>query len=158
MHVSTTPDLELDDGTPVRFLLTPVEGADPAPAAPDRDLPEGMGQAVPVAAGGRAVANFAAGALRGVFKPLGPLLQEVHHAVSSAPEPPTELSVTFGVQVGQDLKFGIVGSNGQAHLTVTASWKPATNSTAHSAPATNSAPAAPPANSAPAAAPTSDGE
>ncbi|WP_327296120.1 CU044_2847 family protein [Streptomyces sp. NBC_01197] len=122
--MSTTPDLDLDDGTPVRFLLTPVEGATPAPPAPDRDLPEGMGQAVPVASGGRAVADFAAGALRGVFKPLGPLLQEVHHAVISAPEPPTELSVTFGVQVGQDLKFGIVGSNGQAHLTVTASWKP----------------------------------
>jgi hypothetical protein len=48
----------------------------------------------------------------------------VHDAALSAPRPPTELSVTFGVQVGQDLKLGIVGGNGQAHLTVTASWKP----------------------------------
>ncbi|MGW6736222.1 CU044_2847 family protein [Streptomyces sp. NPDC055013] len=39
-------------------------------------------------------------------------------------DPPSELSVTFGVQVGQHLKLGIVGGNGQAHLTVTASWKP----------------------------------
>ncbi|WP_328329639.1 MULTISPECIES: CU044_2847 family protein [unclassified Streptomyces] len=163
--MSTTPDLELDDGTPVRFLLTPVDGAAPAPAA-DRDLPEGMGQAVPVAAGGRAVASFAAGALRGVFKPLGPLLQEVHHSVSSVPDPPTELSVAFGVQVGQDLKFGIVGSNGQAHLTVTASWKPAqptppaqTTPQAPAAPAPNSTPDA---NSTPdpgaAPAPTPGGE
>ncbi|MFD7427382.1 CU044_2847 family protein [Streptomyces sp. NPDC059818] len=125
--MSTPPDIELDDGTPVRFLLTPVPGT--APAAPaalqdDSDLPEGMGRAVPVAAGGRSVASFAVGSLRGALKPVGPLLQEVHDAVVAAPEPPTELSVTFGVQVGQDLKFGIVGGSGQAHLTVTASWRP----------------------------------
>jgi len=28
------------------------------------------------------------------------------------------------VQVGQDLKLGIVGGSGQARLTVTATWKP----------------------------------
>ncbi|MBT2675032.1 hypothetical protein J7E95_30345 [Streptomyces sp. ISL-14] len=118
--MSTILESEFDDGTPVRFLLAPA----PAPARGD-DLPEGMGRAVPVATGGRAVANFATGALRGALKPLGPLLQEVHDAVKDVPEPPSELSVTFGVQVGQDLKLGIVGGNGQAHLTVTASWKPA---------------------------------
>nr|WSW69526.1 hypothetical protein OG461_26855 [Streptomyces sp. NBC_00995] len=124
--MSTTPDIELDDGTPVRFLLTPVPGTAPATPAQQRegDLPEGMGRAVPVAAGGRSVASFAVGALRGALKPVGPLLQEVHDAVVATPEPPTELSVTFGVQVGQDLKLGIVGGNGQAHLTVTASWRP----------------------------------
>ncbi|WP_308296292.1 CU044_2847 family protein [Streptomyces sp. ISL-96] len=127
--MSTATDLEFDDGTPVRFLLTPGDGAaapvaSAAAVAPDDDLPEGMGRAIPVAAGGRAVANFAAGALRGALKPLGPLLQEVHDAVTAAAEPPTEVSVTFGVQVGQDLKFGIVGGKGQAHLTVTACWKP----------------------------------
>lgn len=121
--MSTTTDLELDDGTPIRFVLTPGGDA-PAPAR-DADLPEGMGTAVPVASGRRAVAGFAAEALRGALKPLGPLLQEVHDAARSAPTPPTELSVTFGIQVGQDLKLGIVGGSGQAHLTVTASWKPA---------------------------------
>jgi hypothetical protein len=121
--VSTSPELELDDGTPVRFFLAPAAGA--PPVSRDDDLPAGLGTVVPVGAGGRAVANLAAGALRGALRPLGPLLQEVHDAATAVPEPPTELSVTFGVQVGQDLKFGIVGAAGQAHLTVTASWKPA---------------------------------
>ncbi len=49
MGVSTTPDLELDDGTPVRFLLGPADG--PVPVPTDDDLPEGMGRAVPVARG-----------------------------------------------------------------------------------------------------------
>ncbi|WP_395572054.1 CU044_2847 family protein [Streptomyces sp. BK79] len=121
--MSTTPDLELDDGTPVRFLLGPADGTVPVPA--DDDLPEGMGRAVPVARGTGTVARFAAGALRGALSPLGPLIQEVHDAATAVPDPPTELSVTFGVQVGQDLKLGVVGGTGQAHLTVTASWRPA---------------------------------
>jgi hypothetical protein len=120
--VSTTPDLTLDDGSPVRFLLAPADGTPAAPS--DDDLPEGMGRAVPVARGTGTVARFAAGALRGALSPLGPLLQEVHDAATAVPDPPTELSVTFGVQVGQDLKLGIVGGTGTAHLTVTASWSP----------------------------------
>ncbi|WP_372500386.1 CU044_2847 family protein [Streptomyces panaciradicis] len=83
-----------------------------------------MGSPVPVAAGRRGVADFAASGLRRALVPLGILLQEVHDAVKAVPEPPAEMTVTFGVQVGQDLKFGIVGGNGQAHLTVTATWKP----------------------------------
>ncbi|MFJ6914300.1 CU044_2847 family protein [Streptomyces sp. NPDC101133] len=120
--MSTTPDLTLDDGSPVRFLLAPADGTPAAPA--DDDLPEGMGRAVPVARGTGTVARFAAGALRGALSPLGPLIQEVHDAATAVPDPPTELSVTFGVQVGQDLKLGIVGGMGTAHLTVTASWSP----------------------------------
>ncbi|WP_030145506.1 CU044_2847 family protein [Streptomyces violaceorubidus] len=122
MSVSTTPDVTLDDGTPVRFLLVPGDGTFPEPH--DDDLPEGMGRAVPVARGTGSVARFAAGALRGALSPLGPLIQEVHDAATAVPDPPTELSVTFGVQVGQDLKLGIVGGTGTAHLTVTASWSP----------------------------------
>ncbi|MEU9066084.1 CU044_2847 family protein [Streptomyces sp. NPDC048109] len=120
--MSTTPDLTLDDGSPVRFLLAPADGTPAAPS--DDDLPEGMGRAVPVARGTGTVARFAAGALRGALSPLGPLIQEVHDAATAVPDPPTELSVTFGVQVGQDLKLGIVGGTGTAHLTVTASWSP----------------------------------
>ncbi|MET7810880.1 CU044_2847 family protein [Streptomyces sp. NPDC005395] len=120
--MSTTPDLTLDDGSPVRFLLASADGT-PAASADD-DLPEGMGRAVPVARGTGTVARFAAGALRGALSPLGPLIQEVHDAATAVPDPPTELSVTFGVQVGQDLKLGIVGGTGTAHLTVTASWSP----------------------------------
>ncbi|MFF8691904.1 CU044_2847 family protein [Streptomyces sp. NPDC015144] len=126
--MSTTPDFALDDGTPVRFLLAPADGTSesaPSPAYDEGDLPEGMGRAVPVASGGgRAVASLAIGALRGALKPVGPLLQEVHDAAVASPNPPTELSVTFGVQIGQDLKLGIVGGSGQAHLTVTAGWNP----------------------------------
>ncbi|MCF2126193.1 phage tail protein [Strepomyces sp. STD 3.1] len=122
MKVSTSPDLELDDGTPVRFLLAPADGTVPVP---DDDLPDGMGRAVPVARKRGSVAQFATGALRGALSPLGPLIQEVHDAATDVPDPPTELSVTFGVQVGQDLKLGIVGGTGTAHLTVTASWRPA---------------------------------
>lgn len=125
---------EFDDGTPVRFLLT----AAPPGAAREQtdDLPEGMGTAVPVAAGRQAVADFMAGALRQALRPLGLLLQEVHGTVTAAPEPPSEMSVTFGVQVGQDLKFGIVSGNGQAHLTVTATWKPPPPDPGAAAPAT----------------------
>nr|WP_206210769.1 CU044_2847 family protein [Streptomyces sp. SID10362] len=103
-------------------MLAPADGTPAAPA--DDDLPEGMGRAVPVARGTGTVARFAAGALRGALSPLGPLIQEVHDAATAVPDPPTELSVTFGVQVGQDLKLGIVGGTGTAHLTVTASWSP----------------------------------
>ena len=113
---------EFDDGTPVRFLLSPAPPG--AASGPDDDLPEGMGTVVPVAAGRRGVADFATGALRSALAPLGVLLQEVHGTVTAVPEPPSEMSVTFGVQVGHDLKFGIVSGNGQAHLTVTATWQP----------------------------------
>ncbi|MFD5708916.1 hypothetical protein OQI_16925 [Streptomyces pharetrae CZA14] len=119
----SSAELRFDDGTPVRFLLTPASQAT-APE-PDGELPEGMGRAVPVSAGGGAAASLAVGTLRRALRPLGPLLQEVHDAVSAAEQPPSELSVTFGVQVGQDLKLGIVGGNGQAHLTVTATWNAA---------------------------------
>ncbi|MEU4049002.1 CU044_2847 family protein [Streptomyces olivaceus] len=139
--MSTPPDVALDDGTPVRFLLGPADGTFPAPS--DDDLPEGMGRAVPVARGSGSVARFATGALRGALSPLGPLIQEVHDAATAVPDPPTELSVTFGVQVGQDLKLGIVGGTGAAHLTVTASWSPAAPGPA---PAGGPAPAPAPAS------------
>lgn len=32
--------------------------------------------------------------------------------------------MTYGAQLGQELKLGIVNGSGQAHLTVTATWKP----------------------------------
>ncbi|WP_181788385.1 CU044_2847 family protein [Streptomyces phytophilus] len=120
--MNTSSDLDLDDGTPVRFLLSPAAGA-AEPPAPD-DTPDGMGRAVPVGAVGRAVAGLSAGALRTTLKPLAPLLQGVHDAVTAAPRPPSEITVTLGVQVGEDLRLGIVGGTAQAHLTVTACWRP----------------------------------
>lgn len=141
----TYTELRLADGTSVRFECVPGTGAPPAPApegaaaepsaapvpAPGGppsggvdDGPEGMGPSVPVARGGRRVAAFAVDTLRQTLRPLGPLLQEVHDAVLAVGRPPQEISVSFGLQVGQDLKLGIVGANGQAHMTVSATWQP----------------------------------
>lgn len=44
--------------------------------------------------------------------------------MTSVPVPPTEITVTFGIQLTQDLQLGIVTGNNQAHLTVTAGWSP----------------------------------
>ncbi|MGW2059001.1 CU044_2847 family protein [Streptomyces sp. NPDC001840] len=60
--------------------------------------------------------------LRTTLMPLGPLAQEVRDALCAALTPLSEIAVTFGEQVGQDLKFGIVNGSGQAHLTVRAKW------------------------------------
>ncbi|TGA97084.1 CU044_2847 family protein [Streptomyces sp. MZ04] len=117
-------ELELADGTAIRFEVFPAQARPPVPGSePDGDLPDGMGHSVPVARGGDAVAAFAVEALRTTLRPLGPLLREVHDAVMDSERPPQEAQVTFGVQVGQDLKLGIVGGSGQAHLTVSATWQ-----------------------------------
>ncbi|GGJ16961.1 CU044_2847 family protein [Streptomyces brasiliensis] len=122
--VADFSELQLADGSLVRFQLTPAGGSH-APTEPVPELPEGMGATVPVSRGGRTIAAHAVGTLRTALRPLGPFLQEVHDAVAGSERPPQEISVTFGVQVGQDLKLGIVGGNGQAHLTVSATWRPA---------------------------------
>ncbi|WP_411123604.1 CU044_2847 family protein [Streptomyces sp. x-19] len=121
-------ELALADGTSIRLELAPA----PDPTRPD-DLPgaaaaEGfLGGTAPEAGaahgGGRAAAEAVA-ALRTVLRPLGPLLQEVHDAVTAAERPPDEVSVQFGVQVGQDLKLGVVAGSGRASLTITATWRP----------------------------------
>ncbi|MEV0319377.1 CU044_2847 family protein [Streptomyces sp. NPDC050658] len=117
-------ELELADGTAIRFEVFPVQGQPPlGDPESDGDLPDGMGHSVPVARGGDVVAAFAVDALRTALRPLGPLLREVHDAVMDSERPPEEANVTFGVQVGQDLRLGIVGGSGQAHLTVSATWQ-----------------------------------
>ncbi|MFE7166187.1 CU044_2847 family protein [Streptomyces sp. NPDC057616] len=117
-------ELQLTDGTLIRFQLDPG-GATASPAGPGTDLPDGMGPTVPVSRGGQAAASFAVDTLRSALRPLGPFLQEVHDSVVTSERPPHQVSITFGVQVGHDLKLGIVGGNGQAHLTVSATWHPA---------------------------------
>lgn len=123
-RVSDFSELHLADGTSVRFQLVPGDGW-AAPEEPADDLPDGMGSTVPVSRGGRTAASMAVDTLRSTLRPLGPFLQEVHEAVVASERPPQEVSVTFGVQVGHDLRLGIVGGNGQAHLTVSATWQPA---------------------------------
>lgn len=72
----------------------------------------------------RAAAALGDAGLGVVLQGLGSVLQDVHDAVRSAPRPPQEFTVQFGVQVGQDLKLGIVGVNGNASLTISATWRP----------------------------------
>ncbi|WP_425828321.1 CU044_2847 family protein [Streptomyces fractus] len=121
------------DGTPVRFVVSEGPAVGGGPSAGDEetserarraaDRPDGMGTAVPVGRGGQIVANMSGEVLRQTLRPIKPLLEEVHHAASRTAVPPSELSVSFGVQIGSDLKFGVVSANGQAHLTVSASWQ-----------------------------------
>ncbi|MEU5271411.1 CU044_2847 family protein [Streptomyces hygroscopicus] len=136
-------EFALPDGTPVRLELTPV-GIAPASASVhghshshgdrDRDghddgkrqgppMPGGIGGVTPVGRVPRAAAALAVDGLQAVLRPLGPLLQEVHNSVTSAANPPDEVQVQFGVQIGQDLKLGIVGANGQASMTISATWQ-----------------------------------
>ncbi|GAA2331146.1 MULTISPECIES: CU044_2847 family protein [Streptomyces] len=123
-------EFPLPDGTPVRLELTPVATAS-APAPPNGSgeggkgpaMPGGIGGVTPVGRAPRGAAALAVEGLQAVLRPLGPLLQEVHNAVSAAPNPPDEIQVQFGVQVGQDLKLGIVGANGQASMTISATWQ-----------------------------------
>ncbi|MFD8363026.1 CU044_2847 family protein [Streptomyces hygroscopicus] len=135
-------EFALPDGTPVRLELTPV-GISPAsgsvpvpvPGHGDRDghddggkrqgppMPGGIGGVTPVGRVPRAAAALAVDGLQAVLRPLGPLLQEVHDAVSATANPPDEMQVQFGVQIGQDLKLGIVGANGQASMTISATWQ-----------------------------------
>lgn len=119
--------LELDlGGAALRVELAAVGEPAPLPAAAaapdDGDLPDGFGTATPVARGRRA-AEVAQDVLKSALSPLGPLLEEVHASVTGTAHPPQELTVEFGVQIGQDLKLGIVGVNGQATMTVSATWQ-----------------------------------
>ncbi|MFC9224909.1 CU044_2847 family protein [Streptomyces hygroscopicus] len=137
-------EFALPDGTPVRLELTPVGIAPASASVPvpvpghghsDRDghdddgkrqgppMPGGIGGVTPVGRVPRAAATLAVDGLQAVLRPLGPLLQEVHNSVTSAANPPDEVQVQFGVQIGQDLKLGIVGANGQASMTISATWQ-----------------------------------
>jgi len=115
-------EFRLADDTAVRVELATV-GQPPPPGEQPDDLPEGFEAPVPAGRGARAAAELAAGSLRFVLRPLGPLLQEVHDSLSGVSDPPDEICVEFGVQIGQDLKLGIVGANGQASLKVAATWR-----------------------------------
>ncbi|MFE0173407.1 CU044_2847 family protein [Streptomyces sp. NPDC059002] len=111
--------LELDlAGAALRVELADV-GQAPEPGA----LPPEFGVPGPVSTGGGRTAALAADALRATLRPLGPLLDEVHAAVSGAERPPEEFTVDFGIEVGKDLKLGIVGLKGAATMTVSATWR-----------------------------------
>lgn len=108
--------VELSDAGELAPALAPADSSEAA------DLPDGFGTATPVARGGRAAA-LAQDVLQSTLRPLGPLLEEVHGAVTGTGHPPQELTVEFGIEIGQDLKLGIVGANGKATMTVSATWQ-----------------------------------
>jgi hypothetical protein len=111
--------LELDlAGAAVR-----VELADVGEPLADDGLPAEFGVPSPVSRGGGRVASAAADALRATLRPLGPLLDEVHDAVRGAASPPESFTVEFGIEVGKDLKLGVVGVKGAATMTVSATWR-----------------------------------
>ncbi|MFH8793625.1 CU044_2847 family protein [Streptomyces sp. NPDC017941] len=130
-------EFTLDDGARVRLELAAAGAAPATPGAadaglpdtdstdadlPDADLPGGISGVTPVGRGAR-VGTLATDALRTVLSPLGPVLQQVHDAVRDIPDPPQEISVDSGIQIGQDLKLGIVGAGGQASMTISATWQ-----------------------------------
>jgi len=123
----------LADGTPIGLEVTSTGRHLSLPRTlangEEDDLPEGMGVAVPVSRGTDAVARAAIGTLRTALRPLGSLLQEVHDAVATGAGAPAELTVEFGVQLGQDLRIAIVDITGSASLKVTATWRPGTAAT-----------------------------
>lgn len=120
MRVSGYLDVAFPDGSAVRLELTAV-GEPTAVVPADADLPDGFGSTVPVARRSR-TAQIAVDGLRSVLRPLGPLLQEIREAVAAGENPPREVTVAFGLQIGQDLKLGVVGAAGQATMTVSATW------------------------------------
>ncbi|GGS59954.1 CU044_2847 family protein [Streptomyces violaceus] len=127
-------ELLLDDSTVIRLELSPVGGpqaegqeSDPGVYGEDgeyEELPDGIQGSEPIGRLRDAARVLVGGTVRGVLSPLGPLLREVHATVTSVDDPPQEFSVEFGLQLGQDLKLGIVGVNSASSLKVSATWRP----------------------------------
>ncbi|MGW2396419.1 CU044_2847 family protein [Kitasatospora sp. NPDC001664] len=119
-------EFTFDDGSAVLLRTFPVTSAAPAEPAP-ANLPPGLGGGTPVGRRaeelGERLTALGEGALRTALSPLVPLLQQVHDTVASVPSRPHEVSVEFGVQLGADLKLGVVGGSAEASLTVSATWQ-----------------------------------
>ncbi|GGU41823.1 hypothetical protein GCM10010259_35780 [Streptomyces daghestanicus] len=105
------------------YIELDLAGADLRLELADVGKPPEQDEWTPVSRGGERVTALAADTLRAALRPLGPLLQQVHDSVAAADDPPQDLSVEFGVQIGQDLKLGIVGGSGQATMKITATWR-----------------------------------
>ncbi|WDV53123.1 CU044_2847 family protein [Streptomyces coeruleorubidus] len=134
-------ELLLDDSTVIRLELSPVGGPQADGQEPDseeygefEDVPDGMRGAEPVGRLRDAARVLVGGTVRGALSPLGPLLREVHATVTSVDDPPQEFSVEFGLQLGQDLKLGIVGVNSASSLKVSATWRPVPDNVVAAAP------------------------
>ncbi|MFE7132828.1 CU044_2847 family protein [Streptomyces sp. NPDC057638] len=136
--------LTFDDGSVVRLHLAPgaagpggtpggTGNGHPAPGTadaddPDRDdgpeLPEDFGTARPVSVDGRAARALTLGgqALTDALRPLGGVLQGIHHSFARFAQRPDEVTVEFGVTLGADLSLGVFSGRGDASFTVSATW------------------------------------
>jgi hypothetical protein len=126
--VPTYLDFSFSDGTSV--VLQAFETGEPDQGGSDGEpgaamLPQGLAGGRPVSSGGRRaqVTKLAQDSLRAALSPLAPLLQQVHETVAQVPDPPSEVSVEFGVRFGADLKLGIVGGNGESSMKISATWQ-----------------------------------
>ncbi|PWI42257.1 CU044_2847 family protein [Streptomyces sp. ICBB 8177] len=120
-------EIHFDENTRVRLELAPVR--DPAQdhdaAASVPPHAEGVLGSKIATRAGEVVATLEQDALEHVLRPLGPLLRTVHDAVAAGDDPPQQIAVQFGLQIGEDLALGVVGASGQATITVSATWLPA---------------------------------
>lgn len=118
-------EFTFDDGTLLALqVFDPVRSSSSARRDEDEGDEEsvpGFGRSRPVARGTRVLAATET-ALSSLLAPLVPMLQTVHDTVSTVPDTPDELSVSFGVRITQDLKLGVVGTTGEATMTITANW------------------------------------
>ncbi|MEW2519886.1 CU044_2847 family protein [Actinacidiphila alni] len=109
-------EFTFDDGQKVLLEVFP------GPAGNREGAPESRrGALVPVAGGGR-VARAAGTALKQVLKPLVPVLESVHGTVSAVRPRPESVTVELAVKISSDLQLGIVSGNGEASMTVSATW------------------------------------
>lgn len=122
--MSEFAEFKLSDETAVRIELAEVGDALAVPADDSPDLAEGIGGVAPVSRG-RRPAVLTGEALEAVLRPLSPLLRHIHDAVASddGPSRPEVVTAEFGVQIGQDLKLGIVGASGQMSMKISATWR-----------------------------------
>lgn len=127
--MSEFAEFVLSDGAAVRLELAEVGNALAVAVGAEgsQDLAEGIGGVEPISRG-RRPAVLTGEVLEAVLRPLSPLLRHIHDAVTSdvGPHQPEVVTAEFGVQIGHDLKLGVVGANGQVSLKISATWRLAT--------------------------------
>ena len=125
--------LRFEDGSVVRLHLNPVPDSVEVPeqreqpadgGADGLELPEGFGDANPVSVDGRVAQALSRSgtALTDALRPLGGVLDSIHHSFSRFAQRPDEVTVEFGVTLGTDLSLGVFSGSGEASFTVSATW------------------------------------
>jgi hypothetical protein len=118
-------EFAFDDETAVLMEVFPTPSVPVAGGAYEddegEDVPAGAPPLTAVGFGSQAVAR-ARHSLTEVLRPLVPVLHSVHQTALAVPRRPDSVTVTLGVKLSNRLQLGIVGGNGEASLTVSATW------------------------------------